>query len=162
MQSLNKGDIITIIGISDWMATTTRNEIKACGFLSNGKEVFTENKKGARKKFTLRESLENYKNDTLIFRNVYSFKISGEISRNDPNSLFTVTKMSGNACINIYGTPEDIRFSIEHNNINKAFTKYDAVIALDPETDAETPVYPEVPTSHAVVERIRKTVTHTA
>ena len=160
MEQLLKGDIITIIGISDWMATTTRNEIKACGFLSNGKEVFTENKKGARKKFTLREPLDAYRNDTLIFRNVYPFKISGEVSR-PSGTGFTVTKMSGNACINIYGTPEDIRFSIEHNNINKSFTKYDVVIALDPDTDAETPVYPEVQTEHALVKRIRETVTHT-
>lgn len=161
IMKLNKGDIITIIGISDWMATTTRNEVKACGFLSSGKEVFTENKKGARKKFTLRGDLENYDNNKLVFRNTYPFKISGEISRNDPNSLFTVTKMSGNACINIYGTPEEIRFSIEHNNINKAFTSFDSVIALDPDTDAETPVYPEVQTEHAVVKRIREAVTHT-
>ena len=142
------------------MATTTRNEIKACGYLSNGKEVFTENKKGARKKFTLQEPLDEYKNDTLIFRNVYPFKISGEMSRQSTNG-FTVTTRSGNACLNIYGTPEEIRFAIEHNNINKAFSRFDLVIALDPLTDAETPVYPEVQTDNAVVKRIREAVTHT-
>lgn len=157
--TLNKGDIITIIGISDWMATTTRNEVYATGEEHNGKPVFKESPK-KRKKFTLREDLENYGPSNLVFRNVYPFKISGEVSR-PSGTGFTVTKMSGNACLNIYGTPEEIRFSIEHNNINKAFTKYDAVIALDPETDVETPVYPEVQTEHAVVKRIREAVTHT-
>lgn len=156
MEQLVKGDIITIIGISDWMAHTTKNEVKAQGFLSSGKEVFTENKKGARKKFTLREPLDAASNDKLIFRNTFPFKIAGEISR-PSGTGFTCTKISGNACINIYGSPEDIKNHIASYNLNQNFTAYDRVFCTTEDSDEfDTPVYPESPASCELIRSRRE------
>jgi hypothetical protein len=159
-ETLNKGDVITIIGISDWMAHTVKNEVKACGFLSSGKEVFTENKKGARKKFTLRFLLHAAADDQLIFRNTFPFKIAGEISRQSTNG-FTSTKISGNACINIYGTPEDIREHISRYNMNQNFNAFDRVFCTTEDSDEfDTPVYPEAPTTSALIQGRREAITH--
>lgn len=141
------------------MAHTTRNEVYATGEEHNGKPVFKESSR-SRKKFTLREPLEAYAKDALIFRNVYPFKIAGEISR-DTGTGFISRKISGNACLNIYGTPEDIRFSIEHNNINQNFTAYDRVFCTTEDSDEfNTPVYPESPASCELIRSRRETVTH--
>lgn len=160
MTQLNKGDIVTIIGISDWMAHTVRNEIYATGeTTADGKDIFKESS-AKRKKFTLRKPLEDYGDDKLVFRNVYPFKIAGEISR-DTGTGFTSTKISGNACFNIYGIPEDIRFKIEHNNLNKSFTAYDRVFCTTEDSDEfDTPVYPESPASCQLIISRREAATH--
>ena len=61
-----------------------------------------------------------------------------------------------NACLNFVGDSEIIKDYILYKNLNKEFTRFDEVIIIDGEK--EIPLFPQVPTSHAVVERIRKAV----
>ena len=153
MDNINKGDVLTIIGISDFMETTTRASVKATGITtSDGRQIFTENKKGARKKFTLRA----FGNEKIVFKGEVPFKIDSEVERPDGKG-FTVRKFSGNACFNFVGDPNVIKDYVSYRNLNTAFTKYDAVILVD--GDKEIPLYPNVETSHAVVQRIRENVT---
>lgn len=148
--NLKKGDIVTIFGISDFMASTTHGEFKATGMVSNGQAVFTENKKGARKKFTLR-NLEAP--DRLVFIGSAPFKTDGETEL--PGSgPFSSRMMRGNACFNLTGDPEVIKDWIQNKNINEKFTQFDSVIWINSE-GKEIPLFPEVETNHAVVKSIR-------
>ncbi len=157
MNTLKKGDIITIIGISDWMATTTRNTLKATGLTtSDGKPVFTDNKKGARKKFTIRKLGRS----DLCFKGEVPFKLDSEVVTpgRPGDTIFSTQTFRGNACINLVGDPTLIKEYITSRNINPDFHAFDAVILID--GDKETPLFPEVPTTHAVVERIRAAITN--
>jgi len=147
---LIKNDIITVVGISSWMAHTTRSEYKYYGNY-HGVDACTENKKGARKKFHTPKITDGEK-DQLIFLNCKPFKIAGEIARSSGGMM--VTSFSGNACLNIHGTVEEVK-EIVAQNLNENFRAFDTVMAIDVETDESTPVYPEVPTGHAVVLRER-------
>jgi len=152
---LIKNDVITVVGISSWMAHTTRTEYKYYG-LFHGISACTENKKGARKKFHTPKITDGEK-DQLIFLNCNPFKIAGEIAR-DSGTGMMVTSFSGNACLNIHGTVEEVK-DIVAQNLNENFRAFDTVMAIDVETDESTPVYPDVPTGHAVVlkERAKQT-----
>ena len=151
MENLKKGDVVNIFGIGDFMAQTTHTAVKATGqYTADGKPVFTENKEGARKRFTLRE----FKKDTLVFLGDVPFKTDGETELGGGEGVFTTRMMRGNACLNFTGNPAEIKEWIETKNINKNFTAYDAVIHIDGEK--ETPLFPEVPTTHAVVLGIRE------
>ena len=156
MENLKKGDIITIFGISDWMASTTHATFKATGDYSQDKPIFTDNKKGARKKFTFR-ALD--KNDQLVFLGDAPFMADGEVTIPAvPPSIFTKKVMRGNACLNLVGDPEVIKDWILNKNINKNFSRFDSVILISGEfLNKETPLFPEVPTDPAVVQRIRNT-----
>ena len=148
---LNKNDVITVVGISSWMAHTTKTEYKYYGNY-NGVDACTENKKGARRKFHTPKLTHNEK-DVLTFLNCNPFKIAGEIARESESGMI-VTSFSGNACLNIHGTVEEVK-EIVAQNLNENFRAFDTVMAIDVETDESTPVYPDVPTSHAVVLRER-------
>jgi len=152
---LIKNDIITVVGISSWMANTTRSEYKYYGNYQ-GVDACTKNEKGARKKYHT-PNLTNNEKDVLTFLNCNPFKISGEITR-DTGTGFTSTLTLGNACLNFYGTVEEVK-DIVAQNLNENFRAFDTVMAIDVETDESTPVYPEVPTGHAVVlkERAKQT-----
>lgn len=59
---------------------------------------------------------------------------------------------TGNACINIAGTPDQVRELIE-KNINSNFSRFDIILAA-PVSLAEADyleVYPDTPTSHAKI-----------
>ncbi|MFT3991733.1 MAG: hypothetical protein QM680_10035 [Luteolibacter sp.] len=63
------------------------------------------------------------------------------------------------ATINIAGSPEQVRELVDRN-INPHFTAHDTILAFphpwnEMENDEGIPVYPESPTRHAVIERIR-------
>ena len=66
----------------------------------------------------------------------------------------------GNACLNFAGTVDEVKGLIELN-INPNFTAFDTVLAL-PVPHTQLPdhdgllVYPEHPTNHAVIERMRE------
>ena len=158
MDKLKKGDLVTVFGISDWMGSTTHGTFKATGDYSLDKPIFTDNKKGARKKFTLRPF---EKPDQLVFLGDTPFKSDGEVTKPVVTAgCFTSTLMRGNACLNLVGDIEVIKDWVLNKNINKNFTRFDEVIHIGGgELETETPVFPEVPTSHAVVERIRNTIT---
>lgn len=150
---LKKDDILTIFSISDFMANTTKSQVRATGeYTASGQPIFKENKKGARKMFTLR-NLD--KKDTLVFLGEVPFKTDGEVKTVSATG-FTTSTMRGNACLNLAGNSKDIIYYIIHNNTNENFTAYDVVIHIDGAN--ETPLFPNAPTSHAVVERIRNTV----
>ena len=148
---LIKNDIITVVGISSWMAHTVRSEYKYYGNYQ-GVDACTKNEKGARKKFHT-PNLTNNEKDVLTFLNCNPFKISGEIARRSGGMM--VTSFSGNACLNIHGTVEKVK-DIVAQNLNENFRAFDTVMAIDVETDEATPVYPEVPTGHAVVLKERE------
>lgn len=153
MKDLKKGDLLTIIGISDFMANTSFNVVKATGDYTDGKPILTENKKGARKKFTLR-NLD--KKDTLVFKGEVPFKRDFDVPKTGTSpSGFTSTIMRGNACINLVGDAAIIKDYVLHKNLNSNFTAYDTVLLIDVDKDAETPLFPDTPTSHAVVMRVR-------
>lgn len=69
-----------------------------------------------------------------------------------------------NGLLNIVGAVPDLRRWIETENRNPLFTAFDLVIAVRFEADQagrlcrriELPVFPEVPTEHAIVRRIRE------
>ena len=151
---LIKNDIITVVGISSWMANTTRSEYKYYGNYQ-GVDACTKNEKGARKKYHT-PNLTNNEKDVLTFLNCNPFKVAGEIARRSGGMM--VTSLNGNACLNIYGTVEEVK-DIVAQNLNENFRAFDTVMAIDVETDESTPVYPEVPTGHAVVlkERAKQT-----
>ena len=151
---LIKNDIITVVGISSWMANTTRSEYKYYGNYQ-GVDACTKNEKGARKKYHT-PNLTNNEKDVLTFLNCNPFKVDGEIARRSGGMM--VTSLNGNACLNIYGTVEEVK-DIVAQNLNENFRAFDAVMAIDVKTDESTPVYPEVPTGHAVVlkERAKQT-----
>ena len=162
MHTFKKDDILTIIGISSFMATTTRTTYRATGEEHEGKPVFKENKPRVRKKFTLRTpDVTQMERDQLVFvssngKNPFPLPLDSEVTVKS-DSYFETTSYRGNACINIVGDPLEIRALIESGNINKNFSRYDSVLAI--EGEKETPVYPEVETSHAVVQRIREKLT---
>ena len=154
---MTKGDIITIIGISPWMAHTTKTEYKYSG-IYNGVSACTENKKGARKKFHTPNYTHGEK-DQLTFLNLpFKVQVAGDIERPTANGM-TICQFSANACLNIHGTVEEVRDLIGTHNLNENFRAFDQVFAIDRDTDEATAVYPEVPTGHAVVlkERAKQT-----
>ncbi len=149
-ETLKKNDIVHIFGISEWMANTTHSEMKFTGDFTGEKPIFKENKKGARKLFSLRTP---EKEDQLVFIGEVPFKTDGETPGIVRESGFTSSIMRGNACFNLTGDPQVIKDYVSHRNINKNFTRYDSVIHIDGEK--ETPLYPQVPTSSAPVQAIR-------
>jgi hypothetical protein len=63
---------------------------------------------------------------------------------------------SGNACLNLAGTPEQVRELVELN-INPNFIKHDIILAAPvPWTEAEyLEVYPDTPTNHGIITQKR-------
>lgn len=67
---------------------------------------------------------------------------------------------AGNACLNLAGGIEEVKGLVDLN-INPNFTAFDTVLAL-PVPHTQLPdhdgllVYPDYPTSHAVIERMRE------
>lgn len=155
MDKLKKGDVLTIIGISDSWGATTKNQVKATGEnTADGKAIFKENKKGARKMFTLRNLDAK---DKLIFADDVPFLIDSEEKPKSDGGMFVTQTIHMNACINLVGDAEVIKDWILNKNLNRSFTSFDVVILKDGEK--ETALFPEVETSHAVVARIRNNVT---
>jgi len=68
----------------------------------------------------------------------------------------------GNACINLAGTVDEIKEFVKLN-INKRFGCHDIILSVPkphlelPDEDG-IPVYPDHPTTHAVVQRIRENI----
>lgn len=146
-----KGDIITIIGINGF-AMCSRAEFKYHSLI-NGQHAVTENRPNVKKKFVM-PNLEHTENDRLTFTAPVPFQIEGE--RTTVENGMTIRRLSGDTLFKFYGTPKEIKEFIEQNNLNKNFTRWDSIMALDDE-DNPTPVYPEVPTDSHPVMRVRET-----
>lgn len=145
-----KDKIIHQFGIGDFMGQTTHSVLKTVGYASNGKPVFKDAKKGARKQFTLR-NLDN--EDSLIFEGNVPFATDGETTLNKNNgSTFTTRVVRGNALINLVGDEPTILEWVKHKNINPFFTAYDRVNHIDPNKDIETLLFLDVPSSCKMVD----------
>lgn len=149
MQKLEKDTVLTIIGIGDFMGSTFRRQVKATGQEQGGRPIFKETKKGSRKMFMMR-NLNN--KDTLIFKGDIPFAIDGDVSTQTANG-FISTIIRGNACLNLVGDANIVKDYIENHNLNENFSAFDHVLLIDGEK--EIPLYPDTPTAHAVIERIR-------
>lgn len=153
---LQKGDIVTIIGISDWMATTTRNEIYATGenHTVNGvtKPVFKESSR-ARKRFTLRNPLDHYGTNSLVFLNVPRNVLTLD---SEAPAIDGVTSFTGNACFNFMQTPLEIQALIESSNLNQDFTDHHRILSLANGKESPVLAYPDLytPGTHAVIDRL--------
>jgi len=140
-----EGQRLTIFEISSMMAMTHKREIQICGEL-NDRVTFRIH--GQRKMFYL----PKFNESALIFDGWdIPIKYDGEITRQGAH--FQTSTIRGNACLNLVGDMQLIREWVQSKNLNENFTRFDVVIHID--GAKETPVFPEVPTSHAVVERIR-------
>lgn len=64
-------------------------------------------------------------------------------------------KFSINACLNIAASPEVIKEMV-NRNLNTEFSAHDQILSVE-DPDAPVMVYPDHPTSHAVIERMRET-----
>ena len=142
------GQRLTIFEISSMVAMTVKREIQICGEL-NDKVTFRIHGQG--KMFYL----PKFNESALIFEGWdIPIKYDGEIETQ--GTYFKTSTSRGNACLNLVGDIQLIKEWVQSKNLNENFTRFDEVIHID--GDKETPVFPEVPTHHAVVERIRAQV----
>jgi hypothetical protein len=152
----------TVFTIFDWMAHTQKMEIE---LLTTPPELEfrpdhvnaprgrhrlgTFKQRGKRKQFFLDVKLHG----TLIFAgwdlDLLTDSEWSERHRDPGSNVYHA--FSGNACFNLGGTVAHVRAMIDAGNRNPHFTQWDAVLTHD-----EQPVYPETPTSHSVVQRIRE------
>lgn len=168
----------TLIGISDSMANTTHDEIIVASLLpvpefrprySNSSQgswrYGTFKLKGKRKEFYIDIRTE----DTLVFAGHGVVLRDWDLPRRTSGGGgFTVKKFSGNACINLGGTVEFIRQLVTEKNLNPAFKGHELVMAIPPlgdgtygsknshDHDDGIPVFPDEPSTHAVVTRLRE------
>lgn len=155
MITFKKDQLVTIIGISDFMASTTKSILKATGEItSSGSPIFKDNKKGARKQFTIR-GLDA--KDRMVFAGEIPFGTDSDVSSSD--GTFTTRTIRGNACFNLVGEQEVIKDWIINKNLNPNFSSFDAVMVIM--DGKEIPLFPSAPTSHAVVSRIRSELSPT-
>ena len=147
-QSIFKaGKTFTMISIGDFLAQTTRNEIKATGEIYKGVPVFKENKKGVRSKFTVKKLDDP---DTLFFEGTdLPFKIDGEVETLSTNGM-TSRIMRGNAMINLVGDPVIIKEWVTTKNLNPYFSGLDRINLIEGE-DKETLLFTDVPTTSRMV-----------
>lgn len=143
-----KDSIFTVITISDWMASTVKETYKAVGVEHNGLPVLKFAKNGTRKTFTIPKMFDK---GTMIFAGEVPFKIDSEMEVK--NGISIIRMVRGNACYNFCGNPTVIKEYVRTKNLNENFSNFDAVLWIDGEK--EFPLFPDVPTSHAVVMRIR-------
>jgi len=143
-----EGQRLTTFEISSCMAMTVKREIQICGEL-NDKITFRIH--GQRKMFYL----PKFNESALVFEGWdLPIKYDGEITKQ--GTYFQTSTSRGNACLNLVGPIETIREYVQSKNLNEKFARFDVVIQI--EGEKEIPVFPEVPTHHAVVERIRAQV----
>jgi len=146
----------TVIGISS-MAMTWKHEITVKGISPIDNEPYFV-AKGKRKQQKFNEPIGR---DMLVFKGWdIQLKIDDEQEPYDSETGFTHKVICGNACFNFMGSPEFVRSFINNNNINEHFARWDTILAhgnqVSGNDESAIPVYPEEPTTHAVVKRIRE------
>lgn len=158
--TFTKDAIYTIVTISEWMAHTVKRQVRATGIMSNGRPVFKDATKGARKMFTLPTL---FAKGTIIFDRTVDLKIDSDITSAPRASGFTSNIMRGNACFNFIGSVDEIKVTMI-GNLNPNFDQYDRVLAIPADNafadDCEVPVFTESETSHAVIMGIRNRITN--
>ncbi|MFH0989863.1 MAG: hypothetical protein V1799_07600 [bacterium] len=124
---------------------TSLSEIKVKEVLSEGLVVAVYRNK----RTPLRMNLFA-ENDRLVFEG-WDLPVSTDMK--------SFSTFRGNACLNLVGDPEVIRDFIDNRNLNPRFSRKDIVLLIPgPDCGNEIPLYPEVETYHAVVQRIRQRV----
>ncbi|HOP98951.1 MAG TPA: hypothetical protein PLK78_16155 [Verrucomicrobiota bacterium] len=163
---LKVGQRITIFGISDMLANTVKQEatvrevlpgdfrLDYAGAPRGGHRLAVIQPRGKRKQYYL-----DAKPSTLIFEG-WDLPVvtDGDIPAEASECGLIVHRFVGNACLNLHAPSLDVlRDYIEHKNLNPHFTRRDCVIYLDAQRK-ETLVYPDTPTSSAVVQRLRERI----
>lgn len=157
LHNLKVGQRLTIISISSMMATTTRQQVTIKTLLPIPKEIprysngpiehiryGTMVLAGKRKQYHLDVRAESFVFDGWE----KPFLIDSESPTENWGGM-TVTKYSGNACFNFVGDPDLIRRHMEELDLNGPATdEMKAKILI-----GEVPLYPEIETGHAVVNR---------
>ncbi len=150
------GNKYTVIGVGSMLAMTSKTEFKVKDLQEDGSPIFTLAPRG--RKLKLLPS--DWKTECLIFNGWdIELKIDAD-SEGTKDGVFTSKLMLGNACFNFMGSADFVKNYIEKYNLNTNFSKWESILAhgdlvTDKDEDA-TPVYPEVPTTHAVVNRVRE------
>lgn len=138
----------TVIGISEVLALTTKTEIRVAKIDDAGEPVIA-----LRRKRTLHKFRDGLGRDKLVFE---GWDIPLKVDSEQEGSFV----MNGNACFNFLGDAEGIRSFVSEKNLNEYFSRHDAILAhgerVRPGGDSAIPVYPEVPTTHAVIKQIRE------
>lgn len=143
----------TVVGISSMLAMTNKMEIKVRDIDADGNVVFVF--KGKRK---LKTFMDDTRTKMIVFPG-WEIPLKIDSDQETPKGEYMGGYMTcGNACYNFMGTPDEVRHYIDKNNLNEYFNRHDAVLAHGKKviSGSGVPVYPEVPTTHAVVLKIRE------
>ena len=156
-----EGQKVTMIGIDSMMAMCHRKEITVKGVLDEPKQVgyqqqttrygvYAQRKK--RKKFYL-----DSRPSSMIFLNGWDLPIRVDTD-------LRVGIMRGNACFNLIGDPETLKALLDGSIIPVTDQQKAQVVlcGLDRtcgDDSADTLLYPEIQTGHAVINRMKERVT---
>ena len=138
----------TIIGISEWMATTTKIEIQITRQINNR---FVFKAKGKRKEFYL----QPLKDNNLVFEGWdLPVRIDSEGDYVlEPGHVMASKIFRGNACINLIGDENVIKDYVENKNLNEIFSSKGEIVYC--KGKEEKVLYPEIEVSHAVINRMK-------
>lgn len=140
------GKKLTIFSISSMMASTTKIEATITGFDAD-RDQYIFRKKKQRKQYYLPKFDQN----DIVFEG-WDLPIQTD---HEASNIFR-----GNACYNLVGQPEIIRDYVDHKNLNPHFKDKANIVLIDPAKspngeEQESLLYPELPSTHAVIERIK-------
>jgi hypothetical protein len=143
----------TIIGVGQMLAMTFRSEITVKGVDSKTGEPFWV-ERGKRKQKIFAQPVGR---DMLVLEG-WDLPLRIDQDQNKADGYI----ICGNACLNFLGRPEFVRDFIDKHNLNEYFARQDVILAHGDKVIANgaeesgVPVYPEAPTTHAVVKRMRE------
>jgi len=142
------GERYTIYRIDSMMAMTRRSEITVKDFDPEGNPIYSL--RGKRKRYLLRLQSRDYASAPVKpFRDaVFAGWDQPVLADTDQRTGV----MRGNACYNFLGTPAEVRTWIDAGQLNPNFPREHALAI---EGDAERAVYPEMETTHAVMNRVK-------
>lgn len=134
-------DKLTIFSING-MAATSKDEITV-EKIEESRIIFKRGRKRA-----LYTMPFPFTNDRLVFK---GHKIILKTDFEHFGNTFC-----GNACYNLGGLPaSEMRVFIEIKNINKNFHGYAKILCMTDDPEKPKLLYPELETSHAVIQRIK-------
>lgn len=142
---MEPGQKITIFGIN-WMAMTSRMEVTVRDVKEEGKLVCEERPKPRQRNRKV-YGFNVLKPDVLVFDG-WDLPISCDSA--------SFNGFRGNACLNMVGDLAVVRDYVKNRNLNPKFSRFDSVLLVTADLDApEECVFPDAPTSSAIVERVR-------
>jgi len=142
---MEPGQKVTIFGIN-WMAMTCRMEVTVRDVKEEGKLVCEERPKPRQRNRRI-FGFDVLKPDGLVFEG-WDLPISCDSA--------AFGSFRGNACLNMVGDFDLVRDYVRNRNLNPAFSRFDSVLLVTADLDGpEVCVFPDAPTSSAIVERVR-------